>query len=90
MKSGLSEPKLISTCQPASPGSADEGKRIGNVPIPVNWLYVQIRKRRLLIDRQPSGAHLFANTPGVIEAVRKLRNHDLRIGQPDQEGHQHG
>jgi DNA invertase Pin-like site-specific DNA recombinase len=63
--------------------------------IPVNWLYVQIRKGRLLIDRQPSGAHLFANTPNVIEAVRKLRNHhlshlDLRISQPDQEGHQHG
>jgi DNA invertase Pin-like site-specific DNA recombinase len=67
----------------------------GRLNIPVNWLYVQIRKGRLLIDRQPSGAHLFANTPGVIEAVRRLRNHDvshldLRISQPDQEGHQHG
>jgi hypothetical protein len=64
----------------------------GRLNIPVNWLYVQIRKGRLLIDRQPSGAHLFANTPNVIEAVRKLRNHDvdhldLRITQPDQEGH---
>jgi hypothetical protein len=64
----------------------------GRLNIPVNWLYVQIRKGRLLIDRQPSGAHLFANTPSVIEAVRKLRNHDvdhldLRITQPDQEGH---
>jgi len=67
----------------------------GRLNIPVNWLYVQIRKGRLMIDRQPSGAHLFANTPSVIEAVRKLRNHDLsqldlRISQPDQEGHQHG
>jgi len=43
----------------------------------VNWLYVQIRKGRLLIDRQPNGAHLFVNTPTVIEAVRKLRNHEL-------------
>ncbi len=63
--------------------------------IPVNWLYVQIRKGRLLIDRQPHGAHLFVNTPSAIEAVRKLRKHDvdhldLRISQPDQEGHQHG
>jgi DNA invertase Pin-like site-specific DNA recombinase len=67
----------------------------GRLNIPVNWLYVQIRKGRLLIDRQSSGAHLFANTPSVIEAVRKLRNHDLshldlRISQPDQKGHQHG
>ena len=60
--------------------------------IPVNWLYVQIREGRLLIDRHASGAHLFANKPSVIEAVRKLRNHDidhvdLRINQPHKEGH---
>src|SRR5262245_35939437 len=42
-----------------------------------SWLYVQIRQGRLLIDRHPSGAHLFANKPRVIEAVRKLRNHEL-------------
>ena len=63
--------------------------------IPVNWLYVQIRQGRLLIDRHPSGAHLFTNTPSVIEAVRKLRSHeidhlDLRITEPHQEGHSHG
>jgi DNA invertase Pin-like site-specific DNA recombinase len=63
--------------------------------IPVNWIYVQIRHKRLLTDRQPSGAYLFRNTPAVIDAVRKLRNHtinhlDLRICQPHQEGHQHG
>lgn len=63
--------------------------------IPVNWLYVQIQKRRLLIDRQPSGAYLFPNTPSVLDAVRNLRDHaigqlDLRICQPHQEGHQHG
>lgn len=62
--------------------------------IPVNWLYVQIRKERLLIDRQPNGAYLFQDTPFVLDAVRKLRNHvvdriDLRICQPHQEGHQH-
>ncbi|PCC72408.1 hypothetical protein NAEX_05488 [Nannocystis exedens] len=32
MKSGVSKPKLTSTCQPASPGSAGDGKRTGNVP----------------------------------------------------------
>lgn len=63
--------------------------------IPVNWLYVQIRKRRLMIDRQPTGAHLFPDTPSALDAVRSLRNHtisslDLRICQPDNEGHQHG
>jgi DNA invertase Pin-like site-specific DNA recombinase len=62
--------------------------------IPVNWLYVQIRQKRLLIDRQPTGAYLFPNAPPVMEAVEKLRNHaishlDLRISQPHQEGHQH-
>lgn len=60
--------------------------------IPVNWLYVQIRKSRLLIDRQPSGAYLFPDTPSVLDAVRNLRNHtisqlDLRICQPVQRGH---
>jgi len=73
--------------------SANEvANRLG---IPVNWLYVQIRKGRLLIDRQPSGAHLFPNSPSVLDAVRDLRDHtipslDLRINQPDKEGHQHG
>jgi len=52
--------------------------------IPVNWLYVQIRKGRLLIDRQPTGAHLFPNSPYTLNAVRSLRDHtipslDLRI-----------
>jgi hypothetical protein len=60
--------------------------------IPVNWLYVQIRQKRLLIDRQPSGAYLFQDSPAVLNAVRSLRNHasnciDLRICQPLQEGH---
>jgi DNA invertase Pin-like site-specific DNA recombinase len=63
--------------------------------IPVNWLYVQIRHGRLLIDRHASGAHMFANTPVVIEAVRKLRKHeidhlDLRINAPHTKGHSHG
>lgn len=62
--------------------------------IPVNWIYVQIRQKRLLIDRQPTGAYLLRNCPSVINAVRDLRNHtisrlDLRIIQPHQEGHQH-
>jgi hypothetical protein len=62
--------------------------------IPVNWIYVQIRHGRLLIDPHPSGAHLFMNIPTVIEAVRNLRNHvidhlDLRINQPHKEGHSH-
>ena len=62
--------------------------------IPVNWLYVQLRQKRLLTDRQPSGAYLFRNTSSVMEAIQNLRNHnishlDLRICQPHQEGHLH-
>lgn len=60
--------------------------------IPVNWLYVQIQKGRLLIDRQPTGAHLFPDTPTALDAVRSLRDHtiislDLRICQLHEEGH---
>jgi hypothetical protein len=63
--------------------------------IPVNWLYVQIREKRLLVDRQSSGAYLFQDAPAVLDAIRNLRNHtinrlDLRICQPHQKGHQHG
>ncbi|MCQ4189009.1 hypothetical protein [Methylocystis suflitae] len=59
--------------------------------IPVNWLYVQIRKGRLLVDRQPSG-YLFNDTTDVHDGIRNLRTHkidrlDLRICQPHQEGH---
>ena len=60
--------------------------------IPVNWIYVQIKKKQLLIDRQPSGAYLFHDNPFVLDAVRNLRNHvlnciDLKIYLPHQEGH---
>lgn len=63
--------------------------------IPVNWLYVQIRENRLLIDRQPNGRYLFPSKPAVLVAVRNLRKHaisqlDLRICQPHQERYQHG
>ncbi|KRS10804.1 recombinase family protein [Roseovarius indicus] len=63
--------------------------------IPVNWLYVQIRKKRLLIDPQPTGAYLFPDTSLVLDGVRNLRNHivnelDLRICQHDDRGYQHG
>jgi hypothetical protein len=67
----------------------------GRLNIPVNWLYVQIRQKRLLVDQQSSGAYLFQDSPAVLNAVRSLRNHtislvDLRICQPHQEGYQHG
>jgi DNA invertase Pin-like site-specific DNA recombinase len=76
------------------PGLLSAPELAARLNIPVNWLYVQIRQKRLLIDRQPSGAHLFPNTLFVMDAVRNLRNHtirqlDLRISQPHQEGYQH-
>lgn len=77
-----------------SPDFLSAPELAGALNIPVNWLYVQIRQGRLLVDRHPSGAHLFRNAPSVIDAVRKLRNHDLdhldlKICQPTQEGHLH-
>jgi len=77
------------------PGLLSANEVATRLGIPVNWLYVQIRKRRLLIDRQPTGAHLFPDTQSALDAVRSLRDHtitclDLRICQPDKEGHQHG
>lgn len=78
-----------------APGILSANEVATTLGIPVNWLYVQIRKGRLRIDRQPTGAHLFPNSPHTLEAVRSLRDHtipsiDLRINQPDKEGHQHG
>lgn len=76
------------------PSTLSANKLAAKLNIPVNWLYVQIRQMRLLIDRQPTGAYLFQNSPAVLDAVRNLRSHainhlDLRINQPHQEGHQH-
>ena len=76
------------------PSSLSATELAARLNIPVNWLYVQIRQKRLLIDRQPTGAYLFRNSPSVMDAIRNLRNHtishiDLRICQPHQEGHQH-
>jgi len=77
------------------PGLLSANELASRLGIPVNWLYVQIRKGRLLIDRQPNGAHLFPDTPSALEAIRSLRDNaipglDLRINQPDKRGHQHG
>jgi DNA invertase Pin-like site-specific DNA recombinase len=77
------------------PSSLSAPELAARLNIPVNWLYVQIRKQRLLIDRQPNGAYLFQDSPTVLNAIQNLRKHtinclDLRICQPHQEGHQHG
>jgi hypothetical protein len=55
--------------------------------IPVNWIYVQIRKKRLMVDQQPNGAYLFRASEDVLKGVRDLREHaisclDIRICQP--------
>jgi DNA invertase Pin-like site-specific DNA recombinase len=76
------------------PGLLSATALAARLNIPVKWLYIQIRQKRLLMDRQPSGAYLFKNTASVIDGVRNLRNHavshlDLRICQPHKEGHQH-
>ena len=76
------------------PGLLSVTELAARLNIPVKWLYIQIRQKRLLMDRQPSGAYLFENTASVIDGIRNLRNHavshlDLRICQPHKEGHQH-
>jgi hypothetical protein len=88
----VSEPRNRWSHDPSALSPPELAARLN---IPVNWLYVQIRQKRLLVDPQPSGAYLFQNSPTVLNAVRSLRNHtinhlDLRICQPHQEGHQHG
>jgi len=74
------------------PGVITANELAAKLGIPVNWLYVQIRSGRLLLNRQPNGAHLFRDTPAVVDAVQKLRAHaigllDLRINQPHNRGH---
>lgn len=76
------------------PSSLSAAELAAKLDIPVNWLYVEIRQKRLLINRQPTGAYLFPNSQSVMDAIRNLRDHtikhlDLRICQPHQEGHQH-
>ena len=78
-----------------APSSLTAPELAAKLSIPVNWFYVQIRQKRLLLDRQPSGAYLFQDAPAVLDSIRNLRKHtinrlDLRICQPHQEGHQHG
>ena len=63
--------------------------------IPAKWIYTQLRTGRILLDAQPSGAHLFRDAAEVINAVRSLRDHtvdqvDLRADQPHTEGQNHG
>lgn len=36
--------------------------------IPVNWLYVQIRKKRLVVVQQPDGAYLFNDDAKVLNS----------------------
>lgn len=64
------------------------------VSLPAKWLYVQIRTKRILIDREASGAYLFDNTPSVAAAINQLRQRavdhiDLRAHQPHEKEHQH-
>jgi len=77
------------------PGVLTAPELAAKLGIPVNWLYVQIRKGKLFVDRQPSGAYLFNGAAAVLDSVQSLRNHkidrlDLRICQPHHGGHQHG
>jgi hypothetical protein len=76
------------------PGVLTAPELAAKLGIPVNWLYVQIRKGKLFVDRQPSGAYLFNGDAAVLDCVQSLRDHkvdrlDLRISQPHQKGHQH-
>lgn len=43
--------------------------------VPVNWLYVQIKQKRVRADQQYSRAYFFQDSPAVLDAVRASRNH---------------
>ena len=63
----------IQVSKPRSRWSHDSGlltapELAARLSIPVNWLYVQIREKRLLVDRQPSGAYLFQDASAVLDA----------------------
>jgi hypothetical protein len=78
-----------------SPELLSTNELAARLEIPVNWLYVQIRKGRIQIEPQPNGAYLFENKPETIDTIGKLRNHtlkcvDLRICQRYERGHSHG
>lgn len=78
-----------------SAGTLSAQELAARLSIPVNWLYVQIRKQRLMVDRQPNGAYIFSDSENVLKGVRDLRQHaigslDLRICRLDHKGHQHG
>jgi DNA invertase Pin-like site-specific DNA recombinase len=76
------------------PGQLGVTAMAARMGIPAKWLYVQIRSGRILIDRQPSGAYLFDDTPETVDILLGLRNRavtrvDLRTRQLAQEGQCH-
>jgi hypothetical protein len=56
------------------PGQLGVTAMAARMGIPAKWLYVQIRSGRILIDRQPSGAYLFDDTPETVDILLSLRN----------------
>lgn len=76
------------------PGQLGVTAMAARMGVPAKWLYVQIRSGRILIDRQPSGAYLFDDTPETVDILLGLRNRavtrvDLRTRQLAQEGQCH-
>jgi hypothetical protein len=51
------------------PGVLTAPELAAKLGIPVNWLYVQIRKGKLFVDRQPSGAYLFNGGASVLRTI---------------------
>ena len=77
--------------EPGRLGVAAMAARMG---IPSKWLHVKIQSGRILIDRPPSGAYLFDDTPETVDTLLDLRNRtvdrvDPRVRQPAQEQHRH-
>ena len=53
-------------------------KLAARLNIPVNWLVCcRSDKKRLQMDRQPTGAYLFPDTEPVLHAIQNLRNHTI-------------
>jgi DNA invertase Pin-like site-specific DNA recombinase len=43
--------------------------------IPTKWIYVQLKRERILTIREPSGRFLFPDNRTALQAIRSLRNH---------------
>jgi DNA invertase Pin-like site-specific DNA recombinase len=67
--------KLRQTRWPVVAGNLTVTQLATRLGIPAKWVYVQLRRGRILTTREASGRFLFPDKKSALEAIRKLRNH---------------